>query len=306
LIDWSTAFAAYASLDERAEVEREAYLSAFTFGDEFRRHLDGTGTTKGYAGPCGSAWLWFDIDAGDDLHRAKEHAGRLAAFVAERYRLDDDDLLAFYSGAKGYHVGLPLSVCGSPGPSDMFHRVCRTLAERLAVLSGVTIDAGVYDAVRAFRAPNSRHPKTGLHKRRLAFDELLRLNLDAVLKLSATPAEFGIPAPPVAEAQAVDDWREATEHVERERAALAERRAVGASARLNRSTLAFLRNGAGRGDRHRLLFSAAANLAEFGCPSALAHELLTEAALDTGLPPSEVRRQIDCGLNHHTTKGDTP
>lgn len=51
------------------------------------------------------------------------------------------------------------------------------------------------------------------------------------------------------------------------------------------------------GDRHRLLFSAAANLAEFGCPPALAHELLTESALDSGLPPKEVRRQIDCGLD---------
>ena len=32
-----------------------------------------------------------------------------------------------------------------------------------AELAAVTIDAGIYDRVRAFRAPNSRHPKTGLH-----------------------------------------------------------------------------------------------------------------------------------------------
>jgi hypothetical protein len=49
------------------------------------------------------------------------------------------------------------------------------------------------------------------------------------------------------------------------------------------------------------LFSAAANLAEFGCPPALAHALLTETALDSGLPPNDVRRQIDCGLSHHVT-----
>jgi hypothetical protein len=47
-----------------------------------------------------------------------------------------------------------------------------------------------------------------------------------------------------------------------------------------------------------LLFSAAANLAELDCPAVLAHELLTEAALDSGLPPNDVRRQIDCGLEH--------
>ncbi len=70
------------------------------------------------------------------------------------------------------------------------------------------------------------------------------------------------------------------------------------SASLNRATLDFIRDGAGSGDRHRLLFSAAANLAEFGCPVGLAHELLREAALDSGLSPSETRRQIDCGLKH--------
>ena len=52
-------------------------------------------------------------------------------------------------------------------------------------------------------------------------------------------------------------------------------------------------------DRHRLLFSAAANLAEFGCSTELAFALLGEAGLDSGLSPSDVRRQIECGLQHH-------
>jgi hypothetical protein len=45
-------------------------------------------------------------------------------------------------------------------------------------------------------------------------------------------------------------------------------------------------------------FQAAANPGEFGCPAELAHALLTGAALDSGLTPSETRRQIDCGLAH--------
>lgn len=39
-------------------------------------------------------------------------------------------------------------------------------------------------------------------------------------------------------------------------------------------------------------------LAEFGCAFHLAWALLSESALDTGLSPAEVRRQIECGLNH--------
>ena len=101
--------------------------------------------------------------------------------------------------------------------------------------------------------------------------------------------------------QAATDWQETVERIEHETEAARERRAApDRSARLNRATLDFIRDGAGSGDRHRLLFSAAANLAEFGCPSELAHELLTDAALDSGLSPSETRRQIDCGLSHNT------
>jgi hypothetical protein len=43
---------------------------------------------------------------------------------------------------------------------------------------------------------------------------------------------------------------------------------------------------------------AAANLAELGCPTDLAHALLADAALDSGLTPAETRRQIECGLAH--------
>ena len=59
-----------------------------------------------------------------------------------------------------------------PTASLTFSRTTRRLAEGLAAAVQVTIDGGVYDKVRAFHAPNSRHPKTGLHKRALMLDEL--------------------------------------------------------------------------------------------------------------------------------------
>jgi hypothetical protein len=104
----------------------------------------------------------------------------------------------------------------------------------------------------------------------------------------------------VADPRAAADWQAALQAVEREAGAESARRAAVANGvpRLNKATLDFIREGAERGDRHRLLFSAAANLAEFSCPPALAHALLSEAGLDSGLPPSDVRRQIDCGLMH--------
>lgn len=298
LVDWQAAFTAYCECDTRAEVEREAYLSAFTFPSEFRDHLQSARSTKGYTGRCGARWLWFDIDCDGDLERATGQARRLCAGIAERYAIDGDALLVFFSGSKGYHVGLPLSLAGSPGPSTEFHKVAKRFAITLADSLGVTVDAGVYDRVRAFRAPNSRHPKTGLHKRRVGFDELLALSTAGIVKLAATPEPFTPPADAGGSPVAADDWQAASEAVMREGAAIVERRTANPQATLNRLTLEFIRDGATSGDRHRWLFSAAANLAEFGCPAALAHALLSESALDSGLSPSEVRRQIECGLNH--------
>ena len=300
LVDADAAFVAYCHCDERADVNCEAYLSAFRFGDDFRQRADQWGRldVKAFDGVCWSSWLWFDIDREDDLDRALTDARKLSAFLIERYRIDDDDLLMFYSGAKGFHVGASATLFDA-GPSVEFHRTTKRLAEGIAERIGISIDRGVYDKVRAFRAPNSRHPKTGLHKRRLTFDELMGLSVDAIKRLAETPEAFDVPTMPPLKEQAATDWREASERIEREAEANTERRANGI-VRLNRATLDFIRDGAASGDRHRLLFSAAANLAELGCPPALAHELLTEAGRDAGLSPSEVTRQIDCGLKHNT------
>lgn len=300
LADAAVAFSAHACDDPKAETHRECYLSAFQFGDDFKAYLETHDTTKGFDGLCWARWLWFDLDR-PNLEDALKDVRRLAAFIVERYGLDGDELLAFFSGSKGFHLGLPLSLCGTLLPSGDFNRVAKRLAEGLAGLAAVTIDTGVFDKVRLFRAPNSTHPKTGLRKRRLTFSELLGLKVDRIVEFAREPLAFDVPDDPEANDQARVDWLEAADDLKRKQTATLERRSrTGGtgSGRLNRSTFDFIRDGALSGDRHRALFAAAANLAEFGCPAALAHELLTEAALDSGLSPSEVRRQIDCGLAH--------
>jgi hypothetical protein len=298
LIDFDAALTAYAECDNRAELGRESYLSAFTFDDNFRQHLTETGSTRGYDGPCSARTLWFDLD-GSDLDATLDDARHLVMGSLDRYRsLDDDALLAFFSGSKGLHLGLPLT--WEPALSVGFNRVARCFAETLAAAVRVNIDTCVYDKVRLFRAPNSRHPKTGLFKRRLTLDELLHLDAPRVRQLAAAPEPFRLPVVTAIDPQAAADWQAAICTVEKQAEVKAQRQkavSIG-EVRLNRATLDFIRNGAEQGDRHRLLFSAAANLSELSCSPALAHALLTDSALDSGLSPADTSRQIDCGLAH--------
>jgi hypothetical protein len=306
LTTWAAAFSAHAACDPRARLDYECYLSAFLFGDDFRQRADAYGklNVKGYAGECWSPFIWCDIDRAQDLNSATTDARSLAVAIGERYKLADDLLLIFFSGSKGYHIGVPTWLW-SPDPSITFNAIARRFAETLAASIGVVIDSGVYDKVRAFRAPNSRHQKTGLHKRRLSLDELLNLSSDRIVELAREPAPFDVREPLETSQLARDDWQVAIEAVERQAAVMQQRRIESnGTANLNRATLEFIRDGATAGDRHRMLFSAAANLAEFGCTRELAHALLTEAGLDSGLPPSEVRRQINCGLADNRNGGN--
>jgi hypothetical protein len=297
LVDWRAAFAGYAACDPAAQLDREAYLSHFVFGADFADYLERNGSEGGYSGPCGADVIHWDIDRADDLDAALSDARRLAARILYRYReLDDDDLLIFPSGAKGFHIGVPTALWG-PMPSTHFHDVARRFCQAHAERAGVAIDMKIYSRTRLLRAANSRHARTGLYKRRLALDELMNLSVAGNLDLAREPMPFAVPTPSTLSPIAAADWADAAVAVERR---AVERRVTyrDGSHRLTKTTLAFIREGAVEGERAVAVFRAAANLAEMGCPDALAHALLTDAALDSGLMPSETRRQIDCGLAH--------
>jgi hypothetical protein len=131
LVDWQAAFVAHASLDDRIDTNQEAYLSAFVFGDDFEKHLVNTGSTKGFDGSCGSEFIWFDIDRENDLETARRDAARLAMTISERHQLDDAGVLMFFSGSKGFHLGLPTDLWEPPASTN-FNLVCKRLAEGLA------------------------------------------------------------------------------------------------------------------------------------------------------------------------------
>src|SRR5262245_26216208 len=204
----AAAFAAYAECDPRADVDREAYLSYFTFDRAFADYLDRYGSEAGYRGPCGAPWLWWDVDRPGDLGAALRDARRLAGALLDRFReLDDDDVLLFLSGGKGVHVGIP--AVWHPEPSPVFNAVAKVFALALAEAAGVVVDPMIYSKTRLFRCPNTPHQATRRFKRRLSLDELKHLRPEAVVELARRPEPFVIPNGPALCSRAADDWTKA-------------------------------------------------------------------------------------------------
>jgi hypothetical protein len=302
-VDARMTFQAYCQCDARASIEAETYLSAFQFGDDFALLLARTGSPAGFGGSTWSPFVWLDVDRDESaggIDRALADTKRLVDTLEERYGVRRDMLLPFVSGGKGFHLGIPTGLW-APSASVDFHAVARQFAETIAAAAGVTIDASVFDRVRAFRAPNSRHPRTGLHKRFVPVEILDTVTVNGVLTMARNPEAFD---PPVADGVESADmlvavWDAAERAVTANAAAAEQRRLEVASgerpASVNRQTREFL-NGEVEVERHKRLYSAAANLAEIGCSLPAVRALLTEPALDLALPPKDVERAIDNGF----------
>lgn len=303
-VDAGTAFRAYCRCDARANVEAEAYLSAFQFAGDFAEHLARTGSPAGFTGSTWAPFVWLDVDRDESaggVARALADTKRLVDTLDERFGVPRCVLVPFVSGGKGMHLGIPTALWAPPASAD-FHAVARQFAETIAAAAGVAVDVGVFDRVRAFRAPNSRHPKTGLHKRFVPVDVLDTVTVNGVLSLARQPEPFDVPSTDGVESadMLVAVWGRAARAVVDKAAAAEQRRLEVASGdravSVNKLTRAFLNGEVEVGDRHRLLYSASANLAEIGCALSAVRALLTEPALDLGLQPGDVQRAIDNGF----------
>ena len=304
LVSFAPAFAAYCRNDAKATPDSEAYLSLFEYDARFAEHLRASLSVRGLP-PCslGGGWLWFDIDREGELGAALSDAQVLTVCLIDDFALPEDSILAFFSGSKGFHIGLP-TAAWEPESGEHYHLVCKEMAMAVAGVAGIDIDTSVYDRVRIFRAPNTPHPKTGLRKRRLTCAELMNTHVDSILALARDPLPF---EPPVYGAGCNEKlqtlWHSAEERVRLNRQAAQAHRGTGTFPKaLNRQTLEFIREGAQKGERQTRLYSAAANLFEFGAPKELAAALLTEAAEDCGLPPKDIARTIGSAFakgGHH-------
>jgi len=164
----------------------DCFTSLYRFGAEYKQLCEETGSVKGAAKlRCYSDYLWFDIDA-CTLTDALEDARGLVRHIEE---IDHDltgQLSIYFSGAKGFHIGVPADLFGWE-PSVDLPNVHKSLAKQIA--GDIPIDSTIYEHNRLWRIPNTKNRKSGLFKVPLTIDQLLDWEIDEIKRHASTPTD---------------------------------------------------------------------------------------------------------------------
>ena len=169
----------------------ECYRSHFRFPEEMKTHVERDSilaydkpTVKGYDGPTYSDFLWLDLDR-DPLSTALKDAQSIISQLEFIYHVSRDDLRMYFSGAKGFHLGIPMVAFGLE-PSLKFSQQCKSLA--LEIVGDIEIDKSVYDKTRLFRLSNTQHAGSNLYKVELLPNELMECDdMEVIKSLAKSP-----------------------------------------------------------------------------------------------------------------------
>lgn len=176
--------------------ERDCFLGMFRFKEEYRELIESTGSVRGaHKLECYSDHLWFDIDC-DDLADATLDVQALLRLIRTMGALEHT--VAFYSGSKGYHVGVNADLFGFE-PSVDLPSAMRGVALAMAELAEIEIDGKVYNTNRLWRTVNTLHGKTNLRKTEIDPSALLDMSLAEVQGVAAVNDGSGGPSYPTCE-----------------------------------------------------------------------------------------------------------
>lgn len=267
----------------------ESYTGMFQFKEDYCLLADRTGSVKGADDlACYCHWLWFDIDD-PNLEAARGKTLELLTQLEVRYEVRSEWLTLYFSGSKGFHLGIPSGLFGAEPATDL-PQIFKKMA--LALAEDIPIDTAIYDRNRLWRLPNSINAKSGLYKIPLTCDELVSCTAEDIRALANSPRESSptvipddLPVPALA---ALYDT--ITKELRQQKLAVVPTPAVS----VNKPCIEKLLAGVAEGDRNE----AAIRLADFFMKQGLGQEAANEKLLEWNsrnrppLPEAEIHGTI--------------
>lgn len=166
----------------------ECYRSHYRFTQDYQDYVKRTGSVSNYDGPGYVDFLWLDIDDRDDLSVALSKAQTLINRLQHSYEIPPSYLRCFFSGKKGFHIGIPAEIFGLE-PSKDISAICKGLANQIA--GDIGIDDSVYGHVKIFRLNNTKHGSSGNYKIELEPTEItLCTDVNEIVELASAPRQL--------------------------------------------------------------------------------------------------------------------
>lgn len=164
----------------------ERYFTMFPYDNGIYDYKKQHGGVANYPGQRYAPMIFIDIDSADP----EEAFNDLINFIQhlyDTYGLSQDDLYIYFSGAKGFHVGIHYRTLGYD-KNKLFNDVGERAKHFVDEISNITIDGKIYDRSRIFRVVNSLNKKSGLYKVPLNYEEL-QMGFGMVGSIAEEPRE---------------------------------------------------------------------------------------------------------------------
>ena len=186
-------------IDPKLRRDFEAYSSMFLFDKSIFSHVEYTksleddsgnkiypnGSVTKFEGAYYAKWLWFDVD-NEELSFARKSTTELVNKLTTKYNIKENDIIVYFSGKKGFHVGVSSKHFGGFEASPDLPYKIKRLVERLT--DGIeSIDTSIYNPNRFFRLPNSKHNASDYYKIALTVSELMENNHLKIREMALSP-----------------------------------------------------------------------------------------------------------------------
>jgi hypothetical protein len=139
---------------------------------ENRSPSTGKPSVAGYPGPAWAEFLPFDFDDGRDPAKAVAEAAHFVRHWEKEWGLSPEALRIYWSGMKGISIEIPAALFGGFEPGTDIAKQLKALAKGMTP-NAETLDTSIYEKMRLWRVPNTKHGGSELYKVRLNVKELL-------------------------------------------------------------------------------------------------------------------------------------
>lgn len=171
----------------------EAYTSLFVYKEDVVDYIKNNISVKtklpsieGYVGEVSAKYLWIDIDVEGNLQLATKYMLDLVDRIEREYGLTYKSLSVWFSGNKGFHIGIPTKCFGADEfCGDILPQAFKLMVKILLNKSEVGVDFKIYNTTRIFRCMYSLHPKSQLYKIPVSVPILIEQGYDTMLQYAA-------------------------------------------------------------------------------------------------------------------------